>query len=194
MRFSHFGRTKEIGTAASKGRLPVRLRARRTSIALRRDVAASPPQKDKLSRRRGAYRRKRAYPSVTKSSGSASIWLVRAAACRKALRSLLPGAGSKPRQAAAVTPRPFASLRVSTTGQTTDNQLQEIKAAGFKVEPRRVVTETVSGNVATSQRRRFTRLLDRLKPGDVRSWRARPCAPERRAPASGGRCPRRRRG
>ena len=29
----------------------------------RRDVAAWPPQKDKLSRRRGAYRRKRAYPS-----------------------------------------------------------------------------------------------------------------------------------
>src|SRR5690242_16752552 len=64
-------------------------------------------------------------------------------------------------------PRTFAYLRVSTTGQTTDNQLQEIKAAGFKVEPRRVVTETVSGNVATSQRRGFARLLDRLEPGDV---------------------------
>ena len=50
-------------------------------------------------------------------------------------------------------PRTFAYLRVSTAGQTTDNQLQEIKAAGFKVEPRRVITETVSGNVATSQRR-----------------------------------------
>ena len=80
-------------------------------------------------------------------------------------------------------PRPFAYLRVSTAGQTTDNQLQEIKAAGFKVEPRRVVTETVSGDVATSQRRRFTRLLDRLEPGDdvlvvtkdgVRSWSRRP--------------------
>src|SRR5215204_5489161 len=64
-------------------------------------------------------------------------------------------------------PRTFAYLRVSTTGQTTDNQLQEIKAAGFKVEPRRVVTETVSGNVATAQRHGFTRLLDRLEPGDV---------------------------
>jgi putative DNA-invertase from lambdoid prophage Rac len=64
-------------------------------------------------------------------------------------------------------PRTFAYLRVSTTGQTTDNQLQEIKAAGFKVEPRRVVTETISGNVATSQRRGFTRLLDRLETGDV---------------------------
>src|SRR5919112_675933 len=64
-------------------------------------------------------------------------------------------------------PRTFAYLRVSTAGQTIDNQLQEIKAAGLKVEPRRVVTETVSGNLATSQRRGFTRLLDRLEPGDV---------------------------
>ena len=64
-------------------------------------------------------------------------------------------------------PRTFAYLSVSTTGQTTDNQLQEIAVAGFKVEPRRVVTETVSGNVATAQRRGFTRLLDRLEPGDV---------------------------
>ena len=32
-------------------------------------------------------------------------------------------------------PHTFTYLRVSTTGQTTDNQLQEIKAAGFKVEP-----------------------------------------------------------
>src|SRR3954467_13441743 len=64
-------------------------------------------------------------------------------------------------------PCTFIYLRVSTTGQTTDNQLHEIKAAGFKVEPRRVVTETVSGKVATSQRRGFTRLLDRLEPGDV---------------------------
>ncbi len=64
-------------------------------------------------------------------------------------------------------PRAFAYVRVSTTSQTTDNQIQEIQAAGFKVEPRRVVTETISGSVATAQRRGFTRLLDRLEPGDV---------------------------
>jgi putative DNA-invertase from lambdoid prophage Rac len=64
-------------------------------------------------------------------------------------------------------PRTFAYLRVSTTGQTTDNQLQEIAAAGFRAEPRRVVAETVSGNVATAQRRGFTRLLDRLEASDV---------------------------
>jgi len=45
--------------------------------------------------------------------------------------------------------------------------LQEIEAAGFKVEPRRVINETISGNVATSQRRGFVRLLDRLETGDV---------------------------
>jgi len=63
--------------------------------------------------------------------------------------------------------RTFAYVRVSTTGQTTDNQLQEIEAAGFKVEPRRVINETISGNVATGQRRGFVRLLDRLEAGDV---------------------------
>jgi putative DNA-invertase from lambdoid prophage Rac len=45
--------------------------------------------------------------------------------------------------------------------------LQEIAAAGFKVEPRRVVTETVSGSVATAQRHGFTRLLDPLEAGDM---------------------------
>ena len=64
-------------------------------------------------------------------------------------------------------PRAFAYLRVSTAGQTTDNQLGEIQAAGFTIEPRRVVTETISGSVATAQRPGFARLLDRLEPGDV---------------------------
>jgi putative DNA-invertase from lambdoid prophage Rac len=64
-------------------------------------------------------------------------------------------------------PRTFAYVRVSTTGQTADNQLHEIAAAGFAIEPRRVVTETISGSVATAQRRGFTRLLDRLEAGDV---------------------------
>ena len=64
-------------------------------------------------------------------------------------------------------PRTFAYVRVSTPGQTTDNQLGEIQAAGFSIEPRRVVKETVSGSVATAQRRGFARLLDRLEAGDV---------------------------
>ena len=64
-------------------------------------------------------------------------------------------------------PRTFAYVRVSTTSQTTDNQIQEIQAAGFRVEPRRVVAETISGSVATAQRRGFNRLLDKLEAGDV---------------------------
>jgi hypothetical protein len=43
----------------------------------------------------------------------------------------------------------------------------EIHAAGFAIEPRRLVTETVSGSVAAVQRRGFARLLDRLEAGDV---------------------------
>ena len=64
-------------------------------------------------------------------------------------------------------PRTFAYLRVSTPGQTTDNQLAEITAAGFAIEPRRLVAETVSGSVAAVRRRGFARLLDRLEAGDV---------------------------
>lgn len=64
-------------------------------------------------------------------------------------------------------PRTFAYVRVSTVSQTTENQIGEIKAAGFKVEPRRVVTETISGSVAAVQRKQFARLMDRLEPDDV---------------------------
>jgi len=64
-------------------------------------------------------------------------------------------------------PRTFAYVRVSTTGQTTENQIQEIEAAGFHVEPRRVVTETVSGSTPIAQRREFSKLMDRLEAGDV---------------------------
>ncbi len=63
--------------------------------------------------------------------------------------------------------RTFAYLRVSTNDQTTANQMQEIEAAGFAVDPRRVVTETVSGSSAIEQRPGFMRLLDRLEAGDV---------------------------
>jgi putative DNA-invertase from lambdoid prophage Rac len=64
-------------------------------------------------------------------------------------------------------PRTFAYARVSTVWQTTENQMLEIQSAGFKVDPRRVVAETISGSIATSQRREFNRLLDRLEPQDV---------------------------
>src|SRR5471030_3169010 len=64
-------------------------------------------------------------------------------------------------------PRTFAYVRVSTTGQTTENQIQEIEAAGFTVSARRVVSETVSGSSAIEQRPGFMRLLDKLEQDDV---------------------------
>ncbi|MGH6760526.1 MAG: recombinase family protein [Phyllobacterium sp.] len=64
-------------------------------------------------------------------------------------------------------PRTFAYVRVSTTGQTTESQIQEIEAAGFHVEPRRIVTETVSGSTAIAQRHGFSRLMDKLESGDM---------------------------
>ena len=64
-------------------------------------------------------------------------------------------------------PRTFAYLRVSTAEQTTDNQLHEIQTAGYHVEPYRIITETISGSTPIAQRHGFTRLMDRLEPGDV---------------------------
>lgn len=63
--------------------------------------------------------------------------------------------------------RTFAYCRVSTADQTTDNQLQEINASGFRVEPKRVTMETISGSVAALQRPGFAKLMDRLEGGDV---------------------------
>ena len=63
--------------------------------------------------------------------------------------------------------RIFAYVRVSTTGQTTENQIREIESAGFAIEPRRVVSETVSGSTAAAQRRGFIRLMDKLETGDI---------------------------
>ncbi|SON58511.1 putative DNA-invertase from lambdoid prophage Rac (plasmid) [Hartmannibacter diazotrophicus] len=63
--------------------------------------------------------------------------------------------------------RTFAYARVSTTGQTTQNQIEEIRSAGFQVEDHRIVTETISGSVPIAQRTEFSRLLDRLEPGDI---------------------------
>ena len=64
-------------------------------------------------------------------------------------------------------PRTFAYVRVSTVGQTTENQIQEIETAGFKVDPRRVVSETVSGSSAIEQRPGFIKLLNKLEQDDV---------------------------
>jgi putative DNA-invertase from lambdoid prophage Rac len=63
--------------------------------------------------------------------------------------------------------RTFVYARVSTADQTTDNQVREVEAAGFKVDPKRVIAETISGSTAAMQRPGFARLVDRLESGDV---------------------------
>ena len=63
--------------------------------------------------------------------------------------------------------RTFAYCRVSTTEQSNENQIAEIRAAGFAVEPRRVVMETVSGSTAAMERKGFRKLVDRLDWDDV---------------------------
>ncbi len=63
--------------------------------------------------------------------------------------------------------RTFAYARVSTTDQTAANQLREIEAAGFHVDKRRVVMESISGSVSAEQRPGLADLLRRLEEGDV---------------------------
>jgi putative DNA-invertase from lambdoid prophage Rac len=55
-------------------------------------------------------------------------------------------------------PRIFAYCRVSTVDQTTQNQILEIKAAGFAIEAHRFVEESISGSVAAKGRPGFTAL------------------------------------
>ncbi|MDC6130736.1 recombinase family protein [Burkholderia gladioli] len=63
--------------------------------------------------------------------------------------------------------RTFAYARVSTIDQAAANQLREIEAAGFAVDRRRVVTESISGSVSAQQRPGFAELLLKMEEGDV---------------------------
>ena len=63
--------------------------------------------------------------------------------------------------------RVFAYCRVSTTDQTTENQIRQIETAGFKVTAARTIAETVSGSVPTAERKGFAQLLNKLEAGDV---------------------------
>lgn len=63
--------------------------------------------------------------------------------------------------------RVFAYCRVSTPEQTTDNQRQEIEAAGFQVQPQRFIAEVVSGSVAATSRAGFKKLVEKMEIGDV---------------------------
>ncbi|MBC2731431.1 recombinase family protein [Thiobacillus sp.] len=63
--------------------------------------------------------------------------------------------------------RVFAYARVSTVTQLTENQREQIKQAGYSIEKRRYVEETISGSVPALQRPGFKALLDRLEDGDT---------------------------
>lgn len=63
--------------------------------------------------------------------------------------------------------RTFLYCRVSTSTQFTENQVQEVKSAGFDVQASRVVEETVSGSIPASERAGFQKLMGRMECGDV---------------------------
>jgi putative DNA-invertase from lambdoid prophage Rac len=64
-------------------------------------------------------------------------------------------------------PRTFAYVRVSKTEQQPANQINEIEAAGFVIEPHRIITETISGSMPTARRKGFARLLDKIENNDI---------------------------
>ncbi len=63
--------------------------------------------------------------------------------------------------------RVFAYCRVSTSDQTTDNQIHEIAGAGFSITLQRTIVETISGSVAARERKGFGQLINKLESGDV---------------------------
>lgn len=63
--------------------------------------------------------------------------------------------------------RVFAYCRVSTADQTHENQVLEIQAGGFQLQPRRVIAETVSGSTSAMERNGFRKMVDRLEEDDV---------------------------
>ena len=63
--------------------------------------------------------------------------------------------------------RVFAYARVSTVDQLTENQREQITAAGYAIQARRFVEEKVSGSVPALQRPGFKKLLERMEAGDT---------------------------
>jgi putative DNA-invertase from lambdoid prophage Rac len=63
--------------------------------------------------------------------------------------------------------RIFAYVRVSSLEQNTENQIKEIKSAGFEVKSHRIIAETISGSVPIDRRKGFCKLLDKMEEGDV---------------------------
>ena len=63
--------------------------------------------------------------------------------------------------------RTFAYCRVSTSEQTTENQIVAIRQAGYDILDSRVISETVSGGVQAMQRKAFADMVThKLEKGD----------------------------
>lgn len=64
--------------------------------------------------------------------------------------------------------RLFAYCRVSTTEQTTENQVLAIQNAGYPVETHRTIEETISGSCPAMQRPEFKNLVvNKMESGDT---------------------------
>ncbi len=64
--------------------------------------------------------------------------------------------------------RIFAYCRVSTTEQSTENQIIAIRQKGYEVSDSRAVSETVSGSVETMKREKFQLLINhQMESGDM---------------------------
>lgn len=67
-----------------------------------------------------------------------------------------------------MTGRTFAYCRVSTTEQTTENQILAIRNAGYEVIDSRIISETVSGSTKAIDRKQFSNLVEhKLEEGDT---------------------------
>ncbi|MBP6518810.1 recombinase family protein [Shewanella sp.] len=64
--------------------------------------------------------------------------------------------------------RIFSYCRVSTTEQTTENQILAIRQRGYEVNDARIISETVSGSVEAMKREKFKMLINhQLERGDM---------------------------
>ncbi|MFA0140512.1 recombinase family protein [Vibrio kanaloae] len=67
-----------------------------------------------------------------------------------------------------MTGRKFAYCRVSTTEQTTENQILAIRNAGYDVIDSRIISETISGSTKAMDRKQFSNLVEhKLEAGDT---------------------------
>lgn len=64
--------------------------------------------------------------------------------------------------------RMFSYCRVSTTEQSTENQIIAIRQKGYQVSDSRVVSETISGSVEAMKREKFKLLINhQMERGDM---------------------------